>query len=60
MKTWKMFGSPVYGSGAGGAQRGSWGQVQHGYFGQTQPPYFTFGAYGPSEDWTLWSGVPLE
>ncbi|PIN75938.1 hypothetical protein COV17_03375 [Candidatus Woesearchaeota archaeon CG10_big_fil_rev_8_21_14_0_10_36_11] len=60
MKTWKMFGSSVYGSGSGGTQRGSWGQVQNSYFGQTQPPYFTFGAYGPSEDWTLWSGVPLE
>ncbi len=62
MKTWRMFGSPVYGagSGIGPGRRGSWGQVQYGWFGQNQPPYFTFGGYSPSEDWTLWSGVPLE
>ena len=62
MKTWKLFGSPVYGVGIGGgppAQK-SWGDVQYSYFGQTQPPYFTFGGYSPSEDWTLWSGVGME
>ena len=59
MKTWKLFGSSVYGA-AGAAPRTQWGQVQYGFFGQNSPPYFTFGAYSPSEDWTLWSGVPLE
>jgi hypothetical protein len=59
MKTWKLFGSGIYGA-AGTSPRTGWGQVQHGYFGQNQPPYFTFGGYSPSEDWTLWSGVPLE
>ncbi|PIZ52514.1 hypothetical protein COY27_00180 [Candidatus Woesearchaeota archaeon CG_4_10_14_0_2_um_filter_33_13] len=59
MKSWKLFGSGVYGA-SGAAPRKPWGQVQYGYFGQTQPPYFTFGGYSPSEDWTLWSGVPLE
>jgi hypothetical protein len=59
MKSWKLFGSGIYGA-SGASPRTGWGQVQHGYFGQTQPPYFTFGGYSPSEDWTLWSGVPLE
>jgi len=59
MKTWKLFGSGIYGA-SGASPRTGWGQVQHGYFGQNQPPYFTFGGYSPSEDWTLWSGVPLE
>ncbi len=63
MKTWRLFGSPVYGLGAGlrgPSRQRAWGDVQYGYFGQTQPPYFVFGAYSPSEDWTLWSGVPME
>ncbi|MBI2112678.1 hypothetical protein HYT52_04040 [Candidatus Woesearchaeota archaeon] len=61
MKTWRLFGSPVYGAGSGmsSGQR-SWNQVGYGWFGQNQPPYFTFGSYSPSEDWTLWSGVQLE
>jgi tetratricopeptide (TPR) repeat protein len=63
MKTWRLFGSPIYGVGAGlrtpGRQR-HWGQVQYSYFGQNEPPYFVFGRYSPSEDWTLWSGVPME
>src|SRR3989338_708409 len=60
MKTWRYLGSPIYGFGAssGGQQR--WSQVQYGYFGQGQPPYFIFGAYAPSNDWTLWSQTPME
>ena len=62
MKTWRLFGSPIYGSGIGGPPGRSrkWQDVQYGHFGQTQPPYFVFGGYSPSEDWTLWSGVPME
>ena len=59
MKTWKLFGSSIYGA-SGAAPKAQWGNVQYGSFGQTQPPYFTFGGYSPSEDWTLWSGVPFE
>ena len=59
LKAWRHFGSPVYGV-AGGVSERKWGNVQYGYFGQNQPPYFTFGGYVPSEDWTLWSGVQLE
>ncbi len=59
MKAWKLFGSSVYGTGGGGGGR-NWGEVGYGFFGQNAPPYFTFGGYSPSEEWTLWSGVPLE
>ncbi len=61
LKTWRHFGIPVYGHGTGvGAGRRTWNDVGYGWFGQQSPPYFTFGGYSPSEDWTLWSGVPLE
>ncbi len=60
MKTWRLFGNQVYGTGSGVGPRRTWNEVGYGFFGQNQPPYFTFGAYVPSEDWTLWSGVPLE
>ncbi|HLC60218.1 MAG TPA: TIM barrel protein [Candidatus Nanoarchaeia archaeon] len=61
MKTWKFFGSPVYGMGfKGGGAPQTWGDVQYSFFGQNKPPYYIFGAYAPSNDWTLWSAVPLE
>jgi len=61
MKTWKFFGSPVYGMGfRGGGAPQTWGDVQYSFAGQNKPPYYIFGAYAPSNDWTLWSAVPLE
>ncbi|MFH1829030.1 MAG: TIM barrel protein [Nanoarchaeota archaeon] len=61
MKTWKLFGSPVYGAGSGpGISSRSWSNVSYNHLGMGQSPYFVFGAYSPSEEWTLWSGVPLE
>ncbi len=59
-KAWKMFGSSVYGAVGGTVSGRQWGDVQYGWFGQNKPPYFTLGGYSPSEEWTLWSGVPLE
>ncbi len=38
----------------------AWSNVQYGYFNQMQSPYFIFGAYAPSNDWQLWSQVPME
>jgi len=61
MKTWRYFGSPVYGMGfrnVGAPQ--TWADVQYSFFGQNKPPYYVFGGYAPSNDWTLWSAVPLE
>ncbi|MBS3131675.1 sugar phosphate isomerase/epimerase [Candidatus Woesearchaeota archaeon] len=63
MKTWRLFGSPIYGIGGIGGGPGvpqRWGDIQYSYFGQNQPPRYTFGAYAPSNDWTLWSQVPME
>jgi len=63
LETWKEFGTPIYnmgGYGMPGMPSASWANVQHGYFGQTYPPYFIFGAYSPSNDWQLWSEVPME
>jgi endonuclease/exonuclease/phosphatase family metal-dependent hydrolase len=62
MKTWRHFGSSIYGmAGGGGAQiPQKWTDVQYSYFGQNRPPYFVFGPYAPSNDWTLWSAVPME
>ncbi|MBI2647367.1 hypothetical protein HYW99_02730, partial [Candidatus Woesearchaeota archaeon] len=61
MKTWRFFGSPVYGMGfRAPAVPQSWADVQYSFFGQNKPPYYVFGPYAPSNDWTLWSAVPLE
>ena len=61
MKTWRFFGSPVYGMGFRGISvPQSWADVQYSFFGQNKPPYYVFGGYAPSNDWTLWSTVPLE
>ncbi len=61
MKTWKLFGAPVYGMGLGAPQVAqSWTDVHYSYFGQNQPPRYIFGGYSPSNDWTMWSAVPLE
>ena len=69
-KTWEAFGSPVFGKGGyfgagamGGGGFGSpvrFGDVHNSYFQKKQGPYFVFGGYSPSNDWTLWSEVPLE
>jgi len=63
---WSAFGSPIYSAGGGGggarpgAPQGRWSDVQHGYFGQGQPPNYIFQPYAPSNDWSLWSQVPME
>ncbi|MEM4723587.1 MAG: TIM barrel protein [Candidatus Hadarchaeum sp.] len=66
-QTWRAFGNNVIrdaglfsrhaGFHGGGL---SWNYMQHSYFGMTQTPYFIFGAYAPSNDWSLWSQVPME
>ena len=61
-KAWKYLGSPIGGTMGSFANRGaqSWSNMQYGHFGQNSPAYFTFGSYSPSEDFKLWSGVPLD
>lgn len=62
--TWRALGTQInsYGSPYGPQAQGgrAWSDVQYGYFGRTYPPYFIFGAYSPSNEWQLWSQVPME
>ena len=60
-KTWQHFDLPIYGGrGLTGGRSRTWSNVAYGWMGAGQPPYFSFGGYVPSEDFTLWSGVPFE
>jgi sugar phosphate isomerase/epimerase len=62
LKTWQHFNAPLasgYGAGGGVPVR-RWGDVQQNYFGKTYSPQFMFGAYAPSNEFKLWSEVPLE
>jgi hypothetical protein len=54
--TWEAFGAGIY----GGRKGELWTDVQNSYFGRNAPPNYVVGDYRPSEDWTFWSGVPLE
>jgi hypothetical protein len=49
-------GSPVYSLG----RRMNMGNVRHGHFGYNAPPNYIVGAYSPSNEFRLWSEVPLE
>lgn len=61
LETWKAFGAGNFrGSGGGPSLPGSWKGTQFGYFGRTYPPYFVYGGYAPSNEWTLWSQTPFE
>jgi sugar phosphate isomerase/epimerase len=67
-KVWEALGNRIHsgywaGGGPGFEHLGAgarWGDVHQSYFGQNQPPYFVFGNYSPSNDWSLWSQVPME
>lgn len=59
-RTWTNLGSPIYSMGAPATQRRNWSEIQNSYFGYTNIPPYSFGSYVPSNDWTLWSQVPLE
>ncbi len=63
-KFWETLGSPIYGRGFAGSggpmPKQRWSDVEFSYFGKTYPPYFIFGAYAPSNDWSLWSQIPME
>lgn len=59
-QTWKNLGSPIVGVGYAMGAPQSWTDVHHGYFRSMQSPYFVFGSYSPSNDWQLWSQVPME
>ena len=61
--TWRHLGTNItgsYGAPAPGGGSGNWSDIQYSYFKQMQNPYFIFGAYSPSNDWQLWSQIPME
>lgn len=60
LETWKAFGAGNFRSGGSGATPGRWHKTQDAYFGRTYPPYFVYGGYAPSNEWTLWSQTPFE
>jgi sugar phosphate isomerase/epimerase len=49
-------GSPVYALGRSIPM----GRFRHGHFGYAAPPNYIVGAYAPSNEFKLWSEVPLE
>lgn len=51
----QYLGSPIY-----GVTPMSFANVMNAHAGYNQPIYYIAGAYAPSNDWTLWSGVPFE
>jgi len=57
-KLWETAGGYTGGSYFGKPLQ--WGHVQGGYFGKTYSPNFMFGGYSPSNEFKLWSDVPLE
>jgi hypothetical protein len=69
-KAWEAFGAQVFPRGGyfGGSAGGGGGfgapvrftDIYNSYFQKKQGPYFVFGGYSPSNDWTMWSEVPLE
>ena len=57
---WKEFGGSIYRGAAPAMGAGTWTDVQGSYFGKTRSPYFVFGEYSPSQDFSLWTGIQLE
>jgi len=57
-RTWRHFGSPIYAAGTPIAR--PMGSMWQAHFGYTAPSNYIVGAYSPSNEWKLWSEVPLE
>ena len=61
LKTWQNFGAHIENPyRPSGPSPMTWNAVQHSYFGKTYSPMFMFGSYAPSNEFKLWSEVPLE
>lgn len=54
--TWALMGSPIYGTTRAPTFRG----MHEQHFGYHNPSTYIVGAYAPSNEWRLWSEVPLE
>lgn len=55
---WNLMGSPIYGIGK--TFGSGFGSFQHAHLGYNAPANYIVGAYSPSNEWRLWSEVPLE
>jgi len=55
---WSYFGSPIYSIKS--SKPVQFGQVHQGYFASRSPYRNVTPPYYPSEDWQLWSEVPLD
>ncbi|MEM4246751.1 MAG: hypothetical protein QXR48_04280 [Candidatus Woesearchaeota archaeon] len=60
MKTWQHFDAPITSTYGHGMPVRRWGDIRESYFGRTYSPLYMFGAYAPSNEFKLWSEVPLE
>ncbi len=56
--TLKYLGSPIYAAGTSFARPMS--HFREAHFGYSAPSNYIVGAYSPSNEWKLWSEVPLE
>ncbi|MGM5487898.1 MAG: TIM barrel protein [Nanobdellota archaeon] len=59
-KAWENMGAGMYPQYQGPAFPQTWGQAQNFYAGQIAPPMFHVPPYTPSNEWKLWSELPLE
>ncbi|MBN1646220.1 hypothetical protein JW868_04235 [Candidatus Woesearchaeota archaeon] len=59
-ETWRAFGANLGTNPMQSMQPMRWNNVMHGHLGYGAPPFYIVGAYSPSNDWQLWSEVPLE
>ncbi|MCD6464646.1 hypothetical protein J7L02_03955 [Candidatus Woesearchaeota archaeon] len=53
---WRFLGTPLYRV----AKPATFGMMSRAHYGYIQPPFYIVGAYAPSNEWKLWSEVPLE
>lgn len=63
LKTWEKFGAHINdrpGYHPAGVAPIRWSAIQQSYFGKTYSPMFMFGSYAPSNEFKLWSEIPLE
>jgi hypothetical protein len=54
--TWALMGSPIYGT----TRTPTFRSLHEQHFGYHNPSTYMVGAYAPSNEWRLWSEVPLE
>ncbi len=54
--TWALMGSPVYST----TRAPTFRSMHEQHFGYHNPSTYIVGAYAPSNEWSLWSEVPME